>query len=228
MFWMCDKQLRCPAEWLGALKTWVRGFLECFSKPPVLQMKNIVSQEFKRTERLDLVMMKPEDSPSHTIPIRASHSQPTSSVAHMPCLIPRAVESLKKETEFRVDLDQYQNKVKRSGRVRFYTATNSMWHWLRQVCYEPSLKWSQCFLGPSFIGHSLWMQYDILWPWILLFKSLWCKCGLFWRLQLLVDSASSIHRIGESEVYIQQVQLGIYVTISWSLMWHLLDILYEL
>ena len=31
---------------------------------------------------------------------------------------------------------------------------------------------------------------------------------------VVVDSASSIHRIGESEVYIQQVQLGIYVTIS--------------
>src|SRR6266436_6573407 len=82
-----------------ALKTQVRGFLACFAKPPVLQMKNIVSQEFKGTERLDLAMMKPEDSPSCTVPIRASNSQPTSSS------IPRAVESLKKETEFQVDLD---------------------------------------------------------------------------------------------------------------------------
>ena len=67
-----------PSRVARALKTQVRGFLECFSKPLVLQMKNIVSQEFKRTERLDLVMTKPEDSPSHTIPIRASHSWPTS------------------------------------------------------------------------------------------------------------------------------------------------------
>ena len=117
-----------PSRVARALKTQVRGFLECFSKPLVLQMKNIVSQEFKRTERLDLVMTKPEDSPSHTIHIRASHSQPTSSVAHMPCSIPRAVESLKKETEFQVDLDQYQKKVEQSRRVQFYTATNSMWH----------------------------------------------------------------------------------------------------
>src|SRR5258708_24655851 len=103
-------------------------------------MKNIVYQEFKGTERLDLAMMKPEDSSSCTVPIRASNSWHTSSVAHMPCSIPRAVESLKKETEFRVDLDQYQNKVKQSRRVRCCTATNSMGHQLCQVCYEPSLK----------------------------------------------------------------------------------------
>ena len=100
-----------PNRVARALKTQVRGFLACFAKPPVLQMKNIVSQEFKGTERLDLAMTKPEDSPSCTVPIRASNSWPTSSVAHIPCSIPRAVESLKKETEFRVNLDQYQNEV---------------------------------------------------------------------------------------------------------------------
>src|SRR5258707_8361597 len=89
-----------PNRVARALKTQARGFLACFAKPPVLQMKNIVSQEFKGTERLDLAMTKPEDSPSRTVPIRALNSQPTSSVAHMPCSIPRAVESLKKETEF--------------------------------------------------------------------------------------------------------------------------------
>src|SRR5258708_7949819 len=96
-----------PNKVARALKTQARGFLACFAKPPVLQMKNIVSQEFKGTERLDLAMMKPEDSPSHTVPIRALNSWPTSSVAHMPCSIPRAVESLKKETEFRVNLDHH-------------------------------------------------------------------------------------------------------------------------
>ena len=79
-----------PNRVARALKTRVRGFLACFAKPPALQMKNIVSQESKGTERLDLAMMKPEDSPSRTVPIRASNSWPTSSVAHMPCLIPRA------------------------------------------------------------------------------------------------------------------------------------------
>src|SRR5258708_8290016 len=101
-----------PNRVARALKTQARGFLACFAKPLVLWTKNIVSQEFKGTERLDLVMTKPEDSPSCTVPIRALNSWPTSSVAHMPCSIPRAVESLKKETEFRVDLDQYQKEFK--------------------------------------------------------------------------------------------------------------------
>src|SRR5258708_3048415 len=100
-----------PNRVARALKTQVRGFLACFAKPLALQMKKKVSQKFKGTERLNFVMMKPKDSPIHTVPIRASNSWPTSSVAHMPCLIPRAVESLKKETEFQVDLDQYQNEV---------------------------------------------------------------------------------------------------------------------
>src|SRR6266436_9810947 len=42
-----------PNRVARALKTRARGFLACFGKPPVLQMKNIVSQEFKGTERLD-------------------------------------------------------------------------------------------------------------------------------------------------------------------------------
>src|SRR5260221_10229446 len=99
-----------PNRVARALKTRARGFLACLAKPPALQMKNIVSQEFKGTERLDLAMTKPEDSPSCTVPIRASNSWPTSSVAHMPCSIPRAVESLKKETEFRVNLDHIRKQ----------------------------------------------------------------------------------------------------------------------
>src|SRR5258708_11481437 len=63
-----------PNRVARALKTQVRGFLACFAKPPVLQTKNIVSQEFKGSERLDLAMTKPEDSPSCTVSIRASNS----------------------------------------------------------------------------------------------------------------------------------------------------------
>src|SRR5258707_15618517 len=63
-----------PNRVARALKTRARRFLACFAKPLALQMKNIVSQEFKRTERLDLAMIKPEDSPSHTVPIRALNS----------------------------------------------------------------------------------------------------------------------------------------------------------
>src|SRR5260370_10810899 len=48
-----------PNRVARALKTRARGFLACFAKPPVLQTKNIVSQEFKWTERLDLPLTKP-------------------------------------------------------------------------------------------------------------------------------------------------------------------------
>src|SRR5260221_11089114 len=74
-----------PNRVARAFKTQVRGFLACFAKPLVLQTKNIMSQEFKGTERLDFAMMKPEDSPSCTVPIKAFKFQPTSSVAHMSC-----------------------------------------------------------------------------------------------------------------------------------------------
>src|SRR5258708_22729921 len=59
-----------PNRVARALKTQVGGFLACFAKPPALQMKNIVFQEFKGTERLDLAIMQPEHLPSRTIPIR--------------------------------------------------------------------------------------------------------------------------------------------------------------
>src|SRR5258708_12430686 len=77
-----------PNRVARALKRQARGFLACFAKPPVLQTKNIMSQEFKGTERLDLAMTKPQDSPSLTVPTKASNSQPPSRIPHLPPSIP--------------------------------------------------------------------------------------------------------------------------------------------
>src|SRR5260370_3241945 len=105
-----------PNRVARALKTRARGFLACFAKPLALQMKNIVSQEFKGTERLDLAMMKPDYSPSRTVPIRASNSWPTSSVALLQCSIPKTVASLNKEIEFEVYFNTIINKFKQYAR----------------------------------------------------------------------------------------------------------------
>src|SRR5258708_36048878 len=50
-----------PNRVARAFKTQAKGVLACFAKPPVLQSKNIESQEFQGTERLDLAITKPED-----------------------------------------------------------------------------------------------------------------------------------------------------------------------
>src|SRR5258708_23884809 len=57
-----------PNRVARALKTQARGFLACFAKPPILQMKNIVSQEFKGPERLDFSMTQQQDSTPSTLP----------------------------------------------------------------------------------------------------------------------------------------------------------------